>query len=446
MSFTTDKQTQEDLNISGRFRLNAISRLFDRTVTSGGGRLMEKLFQQPLSDDIEINKRTAVFSYFREFEKQFPFSHDEYEAVANYLHTGVSGNLFSTGVLILWQKVMAVAAQDTSYHRLTVEVIQTINLLQRLWDFVSGMSNEHHPYQEETAKINALLNDPRLKWVKEVTPFQTLSLSMLVRYDYTFRVVMIREMKSILDMISWLDVYLSVAQVARERGFSFAIALPSDKQILHIRQLYHPSLENAVGNTICLDQRKNVLFLTGANMAGKSTLMKSIGISIYLAHMGFPVAATFMEFSVKNGLYTSINVPDNLSLGHSHFYAEVLRVKAVAEAVSRGENLVAIFDELFKGTNVKDAYDATLAISEAFSENGNCLFVISTHIIEVGEALMGCCTNFEFAFMPTVMQGSVPTYPYQLTEGITADRQGMIIIENEGILDILNPGIITSDG
>ena len=269
---------------------------------------------------------------------------------------------------------------------------------------------------------------------------------MLVRYDYTFRVDMIREMQMLLEMVSWLDVYLSVAEVARERGFIFANALSSDKQVLHIEQLYHPSVENAVGNLVSLDQQKNVLFLTGANMAGKSTLMKSIGISLYLAHMGFPIAASSMEFSVKDGLYTSINVPDNLSLGHSHFYAEVLRVKAVAEAVSRGEHLVAIFDELFKGTNVKDAYDATLAISEAFSENRNCLFIISTHIIEVGEALMGRCANFEFAFMPTVMQGAVPTYPYQLTEGITADRQGMVIIENEGILDILNQSIITSDG
>src|SRR6202012_5906501 len=86
----------------------------------------------------------------------------------------------------------------------------------------------------------------------------------------------------------------------------------------------------------------NVLFLTGANMAGKSTLMKSFRIAVYLAHMGFPGAGRDMEFSVREGLYSSINVPDDLSQGYSHFYAEVLPVKKVAEAVSAGRNLAVI--------------------------------------------------------------------------------------------------------
>lgn len=172
-------------------------------------------------------------------------------------------------------------------------------------------------------------------------------------------------------------------------------------------------------------------------MAGKSTLMKSFGIGVYLAHMGFPVAASKMEFSVKDGLYSSINVADNLDLGYSHFYAEVLRVKTVAEQVAADKNLVVIFDELFKGTNVKDAYDATLSITEAFSENRNCFFVISTHIIEVGETLRQRCNNFRFTYLPTVMDGLIPRYTYTLTEGITTDKHGMMIIENEGILDII---------
>jgi DNA mismatch repair ATPase MutS len=172
-------------------------------------------------------------------------------------------------------------------------------------------------------------------------------------------------------------------------------------------------------------------------MAGKSTFMKAFGIAVYLAHMGFPVAAKNMRFSVKDGLYSSINVPDNLNMGLSHFYAEVLRVKKVAEAVSESKDLIVIFDELFKGTNVKDAYDATLAVTEAFAENRNCFFIISTHIIEVGEELRDRCNNFRFAYLPTIMEGVIPRYTYKLKDGITADCQGMIIIENEGILDII---------
>lgn len=179
-----------------------------------------------------------------------------------------------------------------------------------------------------------------------------------------------------------------------------------------------------------------LLFLTGANMAGKSTLMKSVGISIYLAHIGFPVAAASMTFSVREGFYSSINVADDIDLGYSHFYAEVIRVKRAAEAASTGKRLLLMFDELFKGTNVKDAYDGTLAVTAGFSEYQDCLFIVSTHIIEVGEALKDR-SNIQFAYMPTVMDGSRPRYTYQLQEGITEDRQGMMIIRNEGILELI---------
>ena len=191
-----------------------------------------------------------------------------------------------------------------------------------------------------------------------------------------------------------------------------------------------------MGNSLVLAEKSNVLFLTGANMAGKSTLMKSVGINIYLAHIGFPVAAADMEFSVREGLYSSINVADNINLGYSHFYAEVVRVKQAALAAASGKRLLLMFDELFKGTNVKDAYDGTLAVTEGFAEYSECLFIVSTHIIEVGQALKGR-SNIKFAYMPTIMEGSRPRYTYKMQEGITEDRQGMMIIRNEGILEMI---------
>jgi DNA mismatch repair protein MutS len=94
-----------------------------------------------------------------------------------------------------------------------------------------------------------------------------------------------------------------------------------------------------------------------------------------------------MEFSVLDGIYTTINLPDNFGMGASHFYAEVLRVKKVAAALGQGRRLFVIFDELFRGTNVKDAYEATVALTSAFARRRDSFFVISTHIIEAGEVL-----------------------------------------------------------
>ena len=247
-------------------------------------------------------------------------------------------------------------------------------------------------------------------------------------------------METLLESIYKLDVYISVSHVAKERGFSYADALPSVQNIIQSTALWHPALIKGIANPMSLHQDKNIIFLTGANMAGKSTFMKAFGIAVYLAHMGFPVAAKDMEFSVRDGLYSSINVPDDLNQGYSHFYAEVLRVKKVAEEVAAGKNLVVLFDELFKGTNVKDAYDGTLAVTAAFSKYRNCFYIVSTHIIEVGAALQNSTQNLQFAYLPTIMDDNTPKYTYKIEQGITTDRQGMMIIENEGILELIRTG------
>jgi Mismatch repair ATPase (MutS family) len=240
-----------------------------------------------------------------------------------------------------------------------------------------------------------------------------------------------------LNLVYKLDVYIAVAETARKSRFTYADVSQTENENMNIIGLRHPAIRDAVDNTVCFSECENMIFLTGANMAGKSTLMKSVGIALYLAHMGFPIAADRMSFRVMDGLFTSINIADNINKGYSHFYAEVLRVKTVVTEVTRGRRLMVIFDELFKGTNVKDAYDATLAVTTALATYKQCMFVVSTHIIEVGEELLKKNGNIQLRYLPTEMNGNIPTYTYKLKEGISADRQGMLIIINEGIFDIL---------
>jgi DNA mismatch repair ATPase MutS len=238
-----------------------------------------------------------------------------------------------------------------------------------------------------------------------------------------------------------MDVYISVAAVATEKGYIFPEAIDRELHSIHLVNVYHPQLDKPIGNSISVAPDSNVVFLTGANMAGKSTFMKSLGIALFLAHMGFPVAADKMQFSVRDGMFTTINLSDNLNMGYSHFYAEVLRVKKVAEQLQANRNIFVIFDELFRGTNVKDAYEATVAITAAFARKTNCMFVVSTHIMEAGDTLKPKYKNINFVFLPTKMDKQKPVYTYKLEQGITEDRHGMVIINNEGIIDILKQGL-----
>jgi DNA mismatch repair ATPase MutS len=429
--FTADKQTLDDLNLLGKFKPHSIYSLFNKVKTRGGQRLLEEMFRQPMTDAAAINLRSQSFRYFQELALHFPFQPEPFMAVENYIGSGTSGNTITSAANMLRLKMMGAFLRDERYAQLQTGLIATIDALNKLKDLVARVNT---PLVEEA---RAILSDKRLAWLHQERGVRELSLMKTSKYDVLLRHVMQEEVGVLLHCLYQLDVHIAVSNVARKHELSYAKALPADESTIHASALWHPAIDNAVANPMSTGKDSNVLFLTGANMAGKSTYMKSFGIAVYLAHMGFPVAARNMVFSVRDGLYSSINVADDLNRGYSHFYAEVLRVKTVAEQVSQGRNLVVIFDELFKGTNVKDAYDATLHITTAFERYRNCFFIISTHIIEVGEALREGHHPVQFAYMPTVMEGTRPRYTYRLTEGITSDRHGMIIIENERILNTI---------
>jgi DNA mismatch repair ATPase MutS len=437
MSFITDKQTLDDLNLLGKYKPGSVYSLFNKVQTRGGERLLEEMFRSPLSDPGEINQRSGVFLYLQGMGFVFPFDHDEFSLVEDYLGSGSAGSLLATGLDVLRRRVMDVVVKDESYGIIREGVRKTVLFLNRCREFMQAFdeADPANPLREEIGAAKKILSHPRLAGLPGWTG--DLSWQRVAGLHHLFVQVLQDELERLCGILCHLDVYITVSNVAAERGFSYAKALPENDYSIRAADLRHPAIDKAVGNPISLDTRQNVLFLTGANMAGKSTFMKSFGIALYLAHMGFPVAAAKMVFSVRDGLYSSINVPDDLSKGYSHFYAEVQRVKTIAEEVSRSKSLVVIFDELFKGTNVKDAYDATLAVTAAFSEYRNCCFIISTHIIEVGDSLKETHDNLQFVYLPTVMEGVKPRYTYQLKTGITSDRHGMMIIEQEGILDII---------
>ncbi len=132
-----------------------------------------------------------------------------------------------------------------------------------------------------------------------------------------------------------LDVYLSIADVANKRKFVFPKALEKGNYELKLEGLYHPELKTAVSNDFTLNASMPMVFLTGANMAGKSTFLRSLSTAVYIAHMGFPVAASFMSFPVMDGIYTTINLPDNLGIGASRTLCRSIACKSGAGTACR---------------------------------------------------------------------------------------------------------------
>ncbi len=432
MLFNTDKQTLDDLNIFGKHGGESVYNIFHRTTTRGGAQLLEEMFRYPLSDEQAINRRSGIIQYFAGTGAAFPFKSTLFDAVEPYLANTDERTKLSKEDASLGRKLSNIIGMDVQTALIYKGVDAIMQLLKGVESFLLSLPDS--PYDDEKTAITVLLQTlPAYKKGKLVH-------ADIADYDVLFRFRHRDEVQRLLRHLYLLDVYMAVGKVAVERRFVFPLALPREKPVVILDGVYHPHVQHAVGNTVRITPDSNLIFLTGANMAGKSTFMKSLGIALFLAHMGFPVPARRMEFSVMDGIYTTINLPDNLGMGASHFYAEVLRVKKMAQELSQSRRLFIVFDELFRGTNVKDAYEATIAIASAFAQKRNSLFVISTHIIEAGDVLKQKWKNISFQYLPTRMNGNTPVYTYTLETGITADRHGMVIINNEGILDILEKG------
>lgn len=439
--FIADAQTKADLGLFSKGPQDSVYKMYNLTRTRGGAETLEEMFRNPLSAPGSINARCGTIQYLAEKEINFGFEQELFDSAEQYLAERDERTRFVAKQQKLGQKIGDWISINATIKNIEKGVVATIALLQGLKHFLSqeaiiGCT----AYAAERQSILNQLSNDAFAQLLEQAPQNKLSQEQLSAYDKVLRFSHHREVERLLQHIYSLDVYIAVGKAGRKRAFIYPIALETDTCRLSVTGFYHPLIDNAVPNDLEIGPSGNVIFLTGANMAGKSTLMKSLGINLYLAQMGFPVAAKKMEFSVMDGIYTAINLPDNLGMGISHFYAEVLRLKKVAKELSQCKRLLVIFDELFRGTNVKDAYEGTIAVTKSFALNHNSIFVLSTHITEAGEVLEKDCRNIIFKYMPTRMQAAKPVYTYKLESGITNDRHGMLIIKNERILDILAEG------
>ena len=439
MNFKTDKQTLEDLNIFGKPGKESVFNIYNHTHTRGGADILEQMFLYPLADAEAINNRSHTIQYFSKEKLVFPFKTDQLDSAEIYLSMTDQRSMLSHDNNSLGQKFSQLLSADGDYKVILNGIVAIIEVLQALDSFLmlNASSIRETSYEIERQNIEALLLDEHIYPLLTEKQPGKLSQAKIVDLDKILRFQQRHKIKQLLGHIYTMDVFISIAQIAVKYNYIFPEALDKELHAVKLTEFYHPLVKNAKANTLHISPESNIVFLTGANMAGKSTLMKSLGIALYLAHMGFPVAAAKMEFSVRDGLYTTINLPDDLSSGNSHFYAEVLRIKKIAKELGGNKNLFVIFDELFRGTNVKDAYEGTVELTEAFAGRRNCMFVVSTHIIEAGDVLRERCSNINFVYLPTKMDGNTPVYTYKLEPGITADRHGMIIINNERILEVI---------
>ena len=204
-----------------------------------------------------------------------------------------------------------------------------------------------------------------------------------------------------------------MATAAKKFNFVFPTWLNSETPQLEVIAAIHPLVPNPIDNTISLSSQTNLFFLTGANMAGKSTFIKTIGIVIYLAHIGIGAPAAKLTLSLFDGLITNLTIADNVVKGESYFFNEVQRIKNTIEKIIDGKKYFVLIDELFKGTNIQDAMKCSTVVIEGLQNLRNSLFIISTHLYEISDGLKKY-NNIQFGYFETEVRQKELVFHYQL--------------------------------
>ena len=432
-----DKISFNDISIFHHEEEFSIFHKLNFTRTTGGKEWLRKFFSEPHSDVKKIIGTQKIIRTFLENVKDWP--------------TGITN-----GTVLVMDKFMDYALDPISesprslnnffYKWLHNEDYSMVKYsMMHFADFYRGIKNIAELLQDlelplsiqfYTDRINRILKEVPLQKLADTLPGQKFSPSQNLYFGYHLRGAYKIETLELIDIFSRLDAWYSMAVAVKTYNLSFPEFVEQDASLVDAKGLYHVLLPKPVAYDLQLNPENNFVFLTGANMAGKSTLIKAVGSAVFLAHIGMGVPAAKMKLTLFDGLLSNINVVDNIAKGESFFFNEVQRIKNTIEKINNGKKWLVLIDELFKGTNVQDAMKCSLTVIKGLIKIKNSLFILSTHLYEIGDELKNYPT-ISFRYFETNVKDEQLEFSYQLKEGISNDRIGYVILKREKVVEML---------
>jgi len=238
-----------------------------------------------------------------------------------------------------------------------------------------------------------------------------------------------------LEMTGTIDAFISLANFSfNNPGYPFP-KVANSGTVLEIRNCGHPLIpaKERISNDFVLGKRGELCIITGANMSGKSTFLRTIAVNYILAMTGAPVCAGEMNFMPVE-LFTSMRTTDSLAGNESYFYAELKRLRQLKEKLERGEPVFFILDEILKGTNSADKSLGSRLFTAKLVALG-ATGLIATHDISLGDLeneFPGSVFNMCFEVS---IEGESISFDYKLRKGITVKMNAAILMKQMGILD-----------
>ena len=432
-----DHTTYTDLSIFQTTDDSSIFSKLDRTRTVGGRIQLLEFFNHPFSDLKNIRQTQEILGIVLKFEKEW-------------------GPTISNGTVMVMERFYETPLDKipASHDPVSARMYQLLHApdysltrysISHFADFIRGILSIIAISKKLACppKLNLflkrpenLLSSPLLHELTKKKTGDKLQPAEVVEYGNYIRNHFKPAALTLIEIYGKLDAWYSMAVAGKEFNLVMPEILDSELPYIEVKSLHHLLLPKAVSYDVHMDPKSNFFFLTGANMAGKSTFIKSIGAALFLTHLGMAVPAAQMTVSLFDGILSNINVVDNLVKGESYFFNEVQRIRNTIIQISDQKKWLVLIDELFKGTNVQDAMKCSSTVIKGLIKIKTSLFVLSTHLYEIGEELRQY-PNICFKYFETRIHNGQLEFPYQLRDGISNDRLGYLILEREKVVELL---------
>jgi len=368
------------------------------------------------------------------------------------------GSLFAWAVWGLWPLVILVSVVNAIFHSRVKPAVDKIIPSEKfapdlaLLAVTIGYLNWQSFSSPNLVRISAALKEgaltPSISLKRMTRLLETLEsrrhllFSAIDRYVlYTAQIALWTErwrQKHSSDLPRWLaaiaeiETLSSLAAYAYEHRASVFPQFVAAGPLFHAEGLAHPLLpeSNVVRNDVTLDADLRLIVISGPNMAGKSTFVRSVGINAVLAQCGAPVAAHILRLSPLQ-VAASICILDSLQGGVSHFYAEISRLKLISDLAQKDLHVLFLLDELLSGTNSHDRRIGAEAVVKSLVAK-NAVGLITTHDLSLTEIAQTAANAANFHFDDRVENGRLH-FDYRLVPGVAHTTNALALMRSIGL-------------
>ena len=316
-----DRQTFRDLEIFAADRSPGLFNVLDRTHTSGGERALRARWRKPLSSRQRIRAVQQSLQHITQNRLGFDLLPGEVILATAEQHLQSGLPLLNAGnpIELILQGLEIRFGDNKQYWKIMNGVDRTLRMVRSLQRLAARADLLDAPGDlgDVMSELRTLINRPPFLALPPEGAGE-LSVWRLMRIDRMLRDDERKAVERLLELAFEIDALVSMADATRELGYAMPEVMDGAMEI-HAEGIYHPFVKKPVPNPLHADQLHRLLFLTGPNMAGKTTYLRACGTAIYLAHLGMGVPAQSFRFAPCESLFSAIALADSVRDGVSFF-------------------------------------------------------------------------------------------------------------------------------